>query len=111
MNWSSKEKYALLKSICFLIGANKRDLQNKQMEVFYFIRKLDLDDAAMLEQANMDQNEMESIIRRMSNSNKEIVKTYWRETITRDNLGDSISDREIGTWIMMAENCGINIED
>ena len=106
MSWSTKEKFAVLKSIAFLVGADKRIAPQEMAVISGFLNRYGLDISAMNEQARMSQDEMEDIISRFSPSDKELVKSYWEETITCD--GD-VAVREVEVMAMMAENCGIDL--
>ena len=108
MSWSTKEKFAVLKSIAFLVGADKKITSQEMAVISGFLNRYGLDASAMNEQANMSQDEMEDIICRFSLSDKELVKKYWIEAITCD--GD-VADREVEIMVMMAENCDIDIRN
>lgn len=106
MSWTIKEKFAVLKSIAFLVGADKRIAPQEMALISGFLKKYGLDISAMNEQAKMTQSEMENIISNFSKTDKELVISYWKEAITCD--GD-IDDREVKVMVMMAENCDIDL--
>lgn len=106
--WSTKEKFAVLKSICYIVGADKKIAPQEMLVISGFLRRYGLDNSAMNEQANMSQNEMENIIFSFSKSDKELVKSYWQEAITCDN---DIADKEVEVMVMMAENCNIDLSN
>lgn len=108
MSWSTKEKFAVLKSIAFLVGADKKITSQEMGVISGFLNRYGLDVSAMNEQANMSQSEMEDIISRFSPSDKELVKKYWIEAVTCD--GD-VADKEAEVMVMMAENCNIDISN
>lgn len=104
--WSTKEKIAVLKSIAFLVGADRSIKQVELALISGFLHRYGLDISAMNEQAKMSQTEMEYIISNFSQSDKELVKSYWEEAITCD--GDVV-EKEAEVMLMMAENCGISL--
>ena len=108
MSWSTKQKFAVLKSIAYLVGADKKIAPQEMQVISGFLNRYGLDMSAMNEQANMSQSEMEEIISELSALDKDLIKSYWRETITCD--GD-VDDREVEILVMMAENCGIDLEN
>lgn len=108
MSWTTKEKFAVLKSIAYIVGADKKIASQEMAVISGFLNRYGLDVSAMNEQAHMSQDEMEDIISRFSPSDKELVKKYWIEAITCD--GD-VADREVEVMVMMAENCYIDISN
>lgn len=106
--WSTKEKFAILKSICYLVGADGRITNQEMSLISEFIRRYGLNSSAMNEQANMSQQEMERIIRSLSKTDKELIKGFWKEAIICD--GD-VATREVEVFVMMADNCGVDISE
>ena len=108
MNWSTKEKLAVLKSIAYLVGADRKIAPQEMDVISGFLNKYGLDMSAMNAQADMSQKEMENIISGFSQIDKELIKNYWKEAITCDG---EIADKEVEVMIMMAENCNIDLAD
>lgn len=106
MSWSTKEKFAVLKSIAYIVGADKQIAPQEMTLISNYLNKYGLDFSAMNEQANMSQSEMENIISNFSHADKELVKSYWKEAIVCDG---KVDDREAEVMFMMAENCGIDL--
>ena len=104
--WSRKEKIAVLKSLCFIIGADNKIDKNEQLVLSGYINRYGLDVvSAMNEQASMSQNEMSSIIYKFSSEDKRKVLSYWQETVSCDG---NVDPKEIVVLAAMAEECGID---
>lgn len=104
--WTKREKIAVLKSLCFIVGADKKIARGEQMLLSGYFNRYNLDAvSAMNEQAAMSQDEMAFIISGFSSDDKKKVLDYWQEAISCD--GD-IDTNEIKVLIMMANDCGID---
>ena len=104
--WTKEEKIAVLKSICFIIGADKKVVNAEWQLLINFFQKYGLDStSAMDEQASMSQDRMSSIIRQLSNEDKNLVLSYWKQATSCDG---NIDPKEITVLILMAKECGIN---
>lgn len=104
--WTKQEKIAVLKSLCYIIGADRKIERNEQAVLAGYFNKYDLDAiSAMNEQAAMSQSEMSSIIYRLSSEDKKTVLDYWQEAISCDG---NIDPKEITVLAVMAEECGID---
>ncbi len=104
--WSRDEKIAVLKSLCFIIGADRKIEKNEQILLSGYFNKYGLDAvSAMKEQASMTQIEMSSIIYEFSAEDKQLVLDYWQQAASCDG---SINQQEIVVLAAMAEDCGID---
>lgn len=104
--WTKREKIAVLKSLCYIVGADNKIARGEQMLLAGYFNKYNLDAVSVMnEQAAMSQNEMTSIISSFSSDDKKKVLDYWQEAISCD--GD-IDTSEIKVLAMMADECGID---
>ena len=108
MSWNIHQKLAVLKSICFIVGADKKIMPQELQLIQGFLNHYGLSSSAMNEQAAMSQLEMSIIISQMSDSDKRQIVSYWKQAIYCDG---NIANEEINVLIMMAEECGIDIAD
>ncbi|MBQ4633381.1 MAG: hypothetical protein IJB46_08580 [Prevotella sp.] len=105
--WTKKEKIAVLKSLCFIVGADKKIAGSEQLLLAAYFERYHLDVlSAMREQAEMSQDEMTSIISGFSSDDKKTVLNYWHEAICCD--GD-VDVNEATVFGIMAVECGIDI--
>ena len=104
--WTKEEKIAVLKSLCFIIGADEKVVNAEGQLLVNFFQKYGLDStSAMYEQASMSQDKMSSIIRQFSNEDKNLVLGYWKQAVSCDG---NIDPNEVTTLVLMAKECGIN---
>ena len=104
--WTKEEKIAVLKSLCYIIGADKKVVNAEWQLLISFFQKYGLEStSAMDEQASMSQDRMSSIIRQFSNEDKNLVLSYWKQAVTCDR---NIDPKEITVLVLMAKECGIN---
>lgn len=104
--WTKEEKIAVLKSLCYIIGADDKVVNAEGNLLAGYFQKYKLDSAtAMYEQASMSQTTMELIIRRFSEEDKQLVLNYWKQAVSCD--GD-INPNEVTVLVVMAKECGIN---
>ncbi len=108
MNWTIRQKLAVLKSICYIVGADKKVMPQEMQLIQGYLNRYKLNVNAMNAQAMMSQNEMSQIISQMSNSEKELVVSYWKQAVSCDG---HIADRELEVLVMMGEECEIDIAD
>lgn len=108
MNWNIEQKLAVLKSLCFIVGADKKIMSQEVQLLQGFLNRYGLNANAMNLQANMSQLEMAQIISALSPSDKRLVVSYWKQAIACDN---DIADAEIDTLVNMAIDCDIDITD
>mgnify|MGYP003300478900 CR=1 FL=1 len=64
--WTKKEKIAVLKSICYIIGADEKIMGSEKALLAGYLKKYGLDESSMYEQASMSQTEMSLIISKLS---------------------------------------------
>ena len=106
-DWTKEEKIAVLKSLCYIIGADKKVVNAEWQLLINYSQKYGLDSkTAMDEQASMSQEKMSSIIRLFSNEDKNLVLNYWKQAVSCDG---NINTEEIRVLLLMAEDCGINV--
>ena len=106
MNWTNKEKIAILKSIGFIIGADGKIHPNEIKILQGFCNRYGLNiDIAMKEQDIMSASEMRKIISSMSQSDKQTIKSFWMEAMTCDG---NVDDREAETIALMMLDCDIH---
>lgn len=108
MSWNRQQKLAVLKSICYMVGADRKVAPQEMRLIQGYLNRYHLDVNALNEQATMSQFEMSLIISQMSDSDKRLIVSYWKEAISCDM---NIANEEIHVLIMMAEDCGIDIAD
>ena len=76
MNWNIEQKLAVLKSLCFIVGADKKIMSQEVQLLQGFLNQYGLSANAMNLQANMSQLEMAQIISALSPSDKRLVVSY-----------------------------------
>lgn len=104
--WTKEEKIAVLKSLCYIIGADKKVVNAEWQLLINYFQKYGLDSKTVMdEQASMSQEKMSSIIRLFSNEDKNLVLNYWKQAVSCDG---NINTEEIRVLLLMAEECGIN---
>lgn len=104
--WTKEEKIAVLKSLCFIIGADEKVVNAEGLLLINYCQKYGLDfETTMNEQAAMSQDRMCSIIRQLSNEDKNLVLNYWKQAVSCDG---NIALEEISVLVQMAAECGIN---
>ena len=104
--WTKEEKIAVLKSLCYIIGADKKVVNAEWQLLINYFQKYGLDSKTVMdEQASMSQEKMSSIIRLFSNEDKNLVLNYWKQAVSCDG---NIDTEEIRVLILMAEKCGIS---
>ncbi|MDE7430569.1 MAG: hypothetical protein K2N34_01405 [Lachnospiraceae bacterium] len=108
MSWDRQQKLAVLKSICFIVGADKKIMPQEMQLIQGFFNRYGLNMSAMNEQAAMSQFDMSLIISKMSDSDKRQIVSYWKQAMCCDG---NIADEEIRVLFMMAEECEIDIAD
>lgn len=104
--WSRDEKIAVLKSLCYIIGADRRVVRNEQLLLSGYFNTYGLDAvSAMNAQASMTQIEMSSIIYELSTEDKQLVLNYWQQAVSCDG---NIDPQEIAVLAALADECGID---
>lgn len=109
MNWTNKQKIAVLKSIGFIIGADGKIHPHEILVLQGFCNRYGLNiDNAMREQNQMTANEMRNIISNFSSSDKKLVLSYWKEATMCDG---EAHPNELETVALMALDCEIPLDN
>jgi hypothetical protein len=108
MSWSTKEKIAVLRSICILAGSDSKVAPEETNFVMNFNQEMGLSPSSIQDAFEITDNEMWSTISNFTDAEKETVKILWVEIIKADNI---VADEELIVFIGMAERCGIDINE
>lgn len=105
MSWNKQQKLAVLKSICYMVGADRRVAPQEMMVVQGFLNRYQLNMNAMNEQASMSYLEMCDNIRSMTFSEKSLIVSFWKETARCD--GD-VADQELECLAQLMVDCDMD---
>lgn len=105
MSWNKQQKLAVLKSICYMVGADRKVTPQEMMVVQGFLNRYQLTMDAMNEQASMSYLEMCDSIQSMPASEQRLIVSYWKETARCDG---KVDDREIECMAQLIVDCNID---
>lgn len=105
MSWNKRQKLAVLKSICYVVGADRKVAPQEMIVVQGFLGTYQLNMDAMNEQASMSYLEMCDTIQSMSASEQRLIVSYWKETARCDG---HIDERELECMAQLLVDCNID---
>lgn len=105
MSWNKQQKLAVLKSICYMVGADRKVAPQEMMVVQGFLDRYQLNMDAMNEQASMSYFEMCDSIQSMTASEKRLIVSYWKETARCDG---HVDNREVECMAQLIIDCNID---
>lgn len=105
MSWNKQQKLAVLKSICYMVGADRKVAPQEMMLLQGFLNRYQLNMDAMNEQASMSYFEMCDTIQSMSDSEQRLIVSFWKETAQCDG---HVEDRELDCMAQLIIDCNID---
>ncbi|MDE6340072.1 MAG: hypothetical protein K2K97_09865 [Muribaculaceae bacterium] len=108
MHWNHKQKLAVLKSLCYIVGADRKIMPQEMQLLQGYLNRVGLTVSAMNEQAEMSQSQMQLLISQMSASDKKLIASFWKQAMMCDN---HIADEEIHVIMAMAAACQLEFAD
>ena len=105
MSWNKQQKLAVLKSICYIVGADRKVAPQELMVVQGFLDQYQLNRNAMNEQASMSYFEMCDTIQSMSNNDQRLIISLWKKTAQCDG---HVDDRELECMATLIIDCNID---
>lgn len=107
-NWNIKQKLAVLKSLFYIVGADKKIMPQELGLLKGYLNRVGLPSKALEDQSNMGQTEMEVIISLMSEPDKRLVASFWKQAMLCDN---DIAPEEMHVIMSMAAACQLEFAD